>query len=285
MADKAPGWVVPVMRVGYGARALVYLVVGGLALSAVFWGGQAQGTQNALADLKQVAFGRFLLWVIGIGLMAYMVWRLIDAKMDLENYGNDAKGIFARLAQAVTGLIHGALGLSVISLAKGGGQGGSQGGGAENWTSKLMSLPYGPTLVVIVGLATIGAGIYYAQKGLREKYKEDIRVTPMTEKLDPAMKAGFVAEGIIVAIVGGFLFYAGMTANPEEAGGVGQALSTVRSLSYGAILFGALAIGLLCFALENAVEAVYRIVPRRAGPDVQTLASKAKAKVKQHTPG
>ncbi|MFX0545261.1 DUF1206 domain-containing protein [Roseovarius sp. S1116L3] len=283
MDNKAPGWVVPVMRAGYGARALVYLVVGGLALSAVFWGGAAQGTQNALADLRQVSFGDLLLWIIGLGLMAYMVWRLIDAAMDLENYGDDAKGIFARLAQMVTGLIHGVLGVSIIGLATGQNSGG--GGGAENWTAKLMALPYGPTLVAIVGAVVIGAGIYYIQKGLRGKYKEDIRVTSTTERLDPLMKAGFVAEGVIVGIVGGFLLYAGLTSDPGQAGGVGQALGYIRSMSYGAVLFAAMAIGLLCFALENAVEAIYRIVPRHAGSDVQTLATKAKAKAKAHAPG
>ncbi|MEI4260610.1 DUF1206 domain-containing protein [Roseovarius sp. D0-M9] len=282
MADKAPGWVVPVMRAGYGARALVYLVVGGLALSAVFWGGAAQGTQNALADLKQVAFGDLLLWVIGLGLVAYMVWRLIDAFMDLEDYGSDAKGIFARLAQAVTGLIHGFLGLSVIGLGMG--QSGGGGGGAENWTAKLMALPYGPTLVAVLGGVIIAAGIYYVQKGVRGKYKEDIRVTATTQRLDPLMKAGLIAQGVIVAIVGAFLLYAGIVSDPGEAGGVGQALGYVRSLSYGAVLFAVLAVGLLCFAVENAVEAVYRIVPRHAGSDVRTLATMAKQKAKAHAP-
>ncbi|WP_281966884.1 DUF1206 domain-containing protein [Roseovarius nanhaiticus] len=281
MANKAPAWVVPVMRAGYGARGLVYLTVGALALWAVFWGGAAQGTQNALADLKQVTFGYVALWLIGLGLIAYMVWRLIDAAMDLEDEGSDAKGIFARLAQAVTGLIHGILGLSIIRLGMG--QGGSGGNGAENWTAKLMSLPYGPSLVAIVGAVVIGAGIYYVQKGLRGKYREDIRITPVTRKLDPLMKAGFVAEGVIVGTIGGFLLYAGLTSDPGEAGGVGQALGYIRALDYGAFLFAALALGLLCFALENMVEAVYRILPRYAGPDVSTLASRAKAKAKAHT--
>jgi len=284
MADKAPAWVDPVMRAGYGARALVYLVVGGLALSAVFWGGAAQGTQNALADLKQVTFGNLLLWIIGLGLIAYTLWRVIDAGMDLSDEGSGAKGVVARIAGAVTGLIHGVLGIAIIGLGTGQNGGGS-GGGAENWTARLMSLPYGPSLVAIAGGVVIAAGLYYIQKGLRGKYKEDIRVTRMTERLDPLMKAGFVAEGVIVGMVGGFLLYAGLTSDPGQAGGVGQALGYARSMSFGAILFATLAVGLLCFALENAVEAVYRIVPRRAGPDVQTLASKAKQKAKEHAPG
>ena len=279
MDDKAPAWVVPVMRAGYGARALVYLVVGGLALSVVFWGGEAQGTQNALADLKQVTFGSLLLWIIGLGLIAYMVWRIIDAAMDLEDYGDGPKGIFARLAQAVTGLIHGGLGISIIGLALGQSGGSS---GAENWTARLMSLPYGPTLVAIVGGVVVAAGIYYIQKGLRGKYREDIRITRVTERLDPFMRTGLIAEGVIVGIVGGFLLWAGLTSDPGEVGGVGQALGYVRSMSFGAVLFAALALGLLCFALENAVEAIYRIVPRQAGTDVATLASKAKAKAKAY---
>lgn len=276
MTDRAPDWVIPVMRAGYAARGLVYVTVGGLALAAAFWGGQAQGTQNALADLKSLPFGDLLLWIAGLGLLAYTIWRLIDAAMDLEDYGHDAKGIVARLGQVVTGLIHGAIGVSVIGLAMGGG--GQSGSGAENWTAKLMSMPYGPVMVGIVGAGVIGAGIYYAQKGLREKYKENIRVTRTTERLDPLMKAGFVAEGIVVGIIGGFLIYAAFTADPQQAGGVGQALGYVRSLAYGQILFGALAIGLICFAIENWIEAVYRIVPRHAGPDVQSLASRARAK-------
>ncbi|MFD0859633.1 DUF1206 domain-containing protein [Roseovarius aquimarinus] len=283
MANKAPAWVVPVMRTGYGARGVVYLIVGGLALWAVFWGGAAQGTQNALADLKQLAFGNLLLWLIGLGLVAYMVWRLIDAAMDLEDYGSGAKGIFARLAQAVTGLIHGALGLSIIRLGMGQASGG--GNGAENWTARLMSLPYGPSLVAVLGAAVIGAGLYYMQKGLRGKYREDIRITPVTRKLDPLMKLGFVAEGVIVATIGGFLLYAGLTSDPGQAGGVGQALGYIRSMEYGAFLFAVIAVGLLCFALENMVEAVYRIVPRHAGPDVGTLAAEAKAKARAHAPG
>ena len=281
MASKAPAWVVPVMRAGYGARALVYLVVGALALGAVFWGGAAEGTQNALADLRQVTFGTLALWLIGVGLMAYMVWRVIDAAMDLEDRGNGAMGIFARAAQAVTGLIHGALGLSVIGLAQG--QASGQ-GGAENWTARLMSLPYGPSLVAVMGAAVIGAGIYYVQKGLRAKYREDIRITPVTRKLDPAMRLGFVAQGVIVGTIGFFVLYAGLMSDPDQAGGVGQALGHIRAMSYGAFLFAAIAVGLLCFALENGIEAVYRIVPRHAGPNVRSLAASAKAKVKAHAP-
>ena len=132
MSEKAPAWVVPVMRAGYAARGAVYTVVGGLALLAAWRGGQAEGTTDALAELRGVPWGVALLWAIAIGLIAYMIWRLIDAWMDLECEGTDAKGMVARAGQAITGVIHGAIGVSVATTAMGGGNGG--GGGAQTAT-------------------------------------------------------------------------------------------------------------------------------------------------------
>ncbi|EIE52049.1 DUF1206 domain-containing protein [Salipiger aestuarii] len=272
-AKKAPAWVVPVMRAGYAARGAVYVIVGGLALSAAVYGGQARGTTGALVTLRGQPWGAALLWVIAIGLIAYMVWRLIDAAMDLECKGSDAKGLAARAGQAVTGVIHGAIGVSVAASAMGGGGGG---GGTQTATQKLMAVPWGPYFVMAAGLVTIGAGIYYAHKGIAEKYKADIRVTPLARKLDPAMKAGLLAEGIVIGIIGALIFYAGLTHDSGQAGGVGAALGEIRSAPYGGILMGVIAAGLVGFGVENFVEAAYRIIPRRSGPDVMTLARRAK---------
>ncbi|MBU2962984.1 DUF1206 domain-containing protein [Citreicella sp. C3M06] len=275
MPDKAPAWVVPVMRAGYAARGAVYIIVGGLSLSAAIYGGQAQGTTDALSTLRDEPWGIALLWAIAIGMMAYMVWRLIDAAMDLECEGSDAKGLAARAGQAITGLIHGAIGASLAATAMGAG---SQGGGAQTATQKLMAMPWGPYLVMVVGIVTIGAGFYYGYKGIAETYKADIRVTDLTQKLNPAMKAGFIAEGVVVAIIGGLIFFAGLNHNPGDAGGVGEALSTLRAAPYGAILMGVIAAGLVGFGIENLVEARYRIVPRHSGEDVMTFARRAKLK-------
>jgi len=272
MAEKAPYWVVPVMRTGYAARGAVYLVVGGLALTAAISGGEAEGTTGALEQLRSQSWGVIALWAIGLGLLCFMVWRVIDAKMDLETYGTGLKGIVARGGQAVTGVIHGALGLWAIALALGMGTGG---GDTQSWTARLLAQDYGPWIVGLVGATVVGAGIYYFYKAYSEKYKSHLRRTELTEKLDPAAKAGLVAHGVAVALIGGFLIYAGVTASPEEAGGLGKAFDTVRSVAFGRILLILLASGLIAFALFCFMEAVYRIVPARAGPDVKTLAARA----------
>lgn len=284
MSQKsAPAWVVPVMQAGYGARALVYLVVGGLALFAAIDGGETQGTTNALADLRSQPFGAILLWVIAIGLLCYMIWRLIAAALDLERRGEDGSGLFARAGLVVTGLIHGALGVSVATIALGRSSGG--GDSTQDWTAKLMQMNGGQWIVAAIAVGIIGAGLYYVFKGWKQKYKRTMRVTPTTRKLDPILQAGFIAQGTLIAIVGVLIGYAALTADPSSAGGIGKALGEIRSVAYGRVLLGIIALGVLGFALENAVEARYRIVPARAGSDVETLAMRAKNKAERTAKG
>jgi len=275
-SEQAPGWVVPVMRFGYAARGIVYIIVGALAVLAAWRGGEAEGTKGALQTLKDEPWGLAALWVIALGLLAYAVWRLIDAWMDLETYGSGLKGVVARGGQTVTGLIHAALGIGVIRMALGDTSG--SGNGTQSLASRVLAMESGALIMMVIGIITICAGIYYGYKAIAEKYKEHIRATSTTEKLDPAIKAGLIAHGIVIVLIGVFLFYAGQTTDPGQAGGLGKAFATVRAQPFGRILLGLLGLGMLGFAVYCFVEAIYRVVPRVAGDDVSTLASRAKAK-------
>lgn len=269
MSSDCPGWVVPVMRAGYAARAAVYLILGGLAVTAAVTGGAAEGTKGALASLRGMAFGTALLWVIALGLVCYGIWRLIAAALDLERRGDDEGGLIARAALVVTGLAHIALGASVAGLALGKSSGGSN---EQDWTASLMALPFGKWIAAGVGLAIAGAGLYYISKGWQRKYERHIRVTATTRKLDPALRAGFVAYGTVIGLVGAFLLIAALRSDPSEAKGVGDALNALRSMTFGSVLLGLIGLGLLGFALENLVEAIYRIVPGQGGGNSRTLA-------------
>ena len=279
MSDQScPSWVMPLMRIGYLARGGTYVVVGVLACLAAYTGSDAGGTQEALASLRSVPWGLAALWVLAFGLFAYAIWRFLDAAMDLEDYGTDGKGIVARIGLAVSGIIHAGLGVTAFRLATGSGSNsGEGGGGTQTLASWLLSMPAGQWIVAAAGLITIGAGGYYAWKGIAEKYKKHIRSSEWSRKLEPVIKAGLVAHGAVIAIIGGFLIYAGMTANPEQAGGIGKAFDAVRSQPFGQALLWVLALGMIAFAVYCVIEARYRIVPRCADPDIRSMAAKARA--------
>jgi hypothetical protein len=281
MAERNLDWVMPVMRTGSAARGLVYAVVGGIAVWSAWTAGNAEGTTTALSALRDEPFGNVLLWVMAVGLWAYMVWRLLDGALDLEDHGTEAKGLVARAGLLVTGVIHGALGVSVAALAMGGS--GSGGSGAQGIVAQVMQMPGGRWIVGAVGLAVIGAGVYYAWKGFAETYKENIVNTAATERLEPVLKFGLIAQGVVVGIVGVLIGYAAFTLDPSEAGGLGAAFEQIRQAPFGRILLIAVALGLVAFAVENFIEAIYRVVPRLRDPDTKTMAMHAEAEAKRAT--
>lgn len=279
--DRAPAWVVPAMRFGYSARGLTYALLGGLVFTAALTGGQTDDTQSALASLRGESFGPLLLWILGAGFAAYAVWRFICAFMDLERRGHDLKGVVARLGQTFSGGVSAGLAVTSVRLAMGAGGGG--GDSARTLASWLLQQPFGKWLVMGAGVVAIGAGGYYGLKAMKETYKEHMRATPTSRKLDPVVKAGLIAHGIVIAIIGGFLVYAGWTSDPSEAGGMTTAFEAVRAQPYGQVLLAALALGLVAFAVYCFVEARYRVVPALAGDDVTTLAARARAKAEGAT--
>ncbi|MCA1777047.1 MAG: DUF1206 domain-containing protein [Loktanella sp.] len=272
MSDTAPDWTEPVMRTGYAARGIVYSLLGGLTMFAAWSGGQTEGTTGALETLKDSPGGIALLYIIAAGLVCYGIWRIIAAYYDLERRGDDKEGFAKRAALVVTGLIHIVMGGVVAGIAYGITGGG--GDGAQDMTARVMELPYGRWIVAVVGLTFVGAGIHYALKGWQEKYKRYIRVTETSRQLDPVLRFGFIAYGAVLLIVGLFIALAGVTTDPSEAKGIGDALSYIRGMTFGRILLFLVGFGIVGFGLENFVEAAYRILPRTASDDTETLAGR-----------
>lgn len=284
MSKQDLSWAVPVMRAGYAGRGIVYLVVAGFSLYAIWYGGQAQGTSSALAQLEGTTWGGFVLFLIFLGMFAYAVWRYVDSFYDLEEHGTDGKGVVARGGMVVTGTTHLGIGIAAfLLLFTSGGSGGGSGGGSNitKAVDAVMGLPGGRWLVALAGLATIGAGLYYAIKAWKEKYREDLQANRFTMNWNWVLKAGVLAHAVIMGVIGFLLVYAAWTANPDQAGGVGEAFSWLNGQIYGQVLVVIVCVGLLGFAVFCFVNAAYRVVPKVAGDDIETLAKRMTGKAKR----
>lgn len=121
--QQAPSWVEKLARLGYAAKGVVYLLIGGLALMTVFQeGGSVGGGKNALASIAGGTFGQILLIVTAVGLAGYALWRFIQAGLDPENEGADGKGIAKRIGYVGSGLGHGALAVAAFRSEPGQGR-------------------------------------------------------------------------------------------------------------------------------------------------------------------
>ena len=260
----APRWVKPVMRAGYVGRGVVYALVGVLTFFAAWRGGETEDAQSALTELRDMPFGPWLIGLVALALLAYALYRFVNGVMDLDRYGSDAHGLFARFCMIVVAVVHvGIAGVAAaVALRLTGGKGET---GIDHATATVMAWPFGRWLVAGVGLAILGAGFYYLWKGWSEDWRDKITETPVTERLAPVVRFGMVAHGAVIALVGVFFLGAAWTVDPSDAGGIGQAFDAIRGWTAGRALLAVAALGFVAFAVVCLVNARYRIVPAAVG--------------------
>ena len=152
-------WFKHLARFGYAAKGVVYLVAGALSARAAFGlGGATTDSRGALVTILSEQFGTLMLALIGIGLIGYVLLRLVQAFMDPEHKGSDAKGIALRIGYLISALVYAGLAWLALRLASGVGATTSNQG--QGWIVRLFSLPLGRWLVGIAGLLVIGGGLY-----------------------------------------------------------------------------------------------------------------------------
>jgi hypothetical protein len=248
-------------RFGYGARGVVYGLVGGLALlAAIGSGGQTGGSRSALQTLLTQPFGKLWLVLIALGLFGFCAWRVLEALTDADRRGSDAKGWGIRGAHLISGIIYAGLAVSALNLALGReGSGGGEDKAAQDWTAWLMSQPFGQWLVGFVGLAVAGAGLAFIWKAWRGKVAE--RLSLPGDKRDWFVtlgRMGFAARGVVFLMIGGFLILAALHASSSDVHGLGGALQALQRQPYGWVLLALTALGLFAFGLFGLVQACYR---------------------------
>ena len=263
--DSPGEWVEVLARVGYAALGVVYFTIGILAFQAAIGsGGATEGSSGALSTLITQPFGRVLLTIVAVGLLGYAIWQFVRASVDPENEGDDTKGMVKRAGYAASGVGYLFLAGVAAQLVLSGGSSGGGGGGSstQDWTARVLSWPFGQWLVGIGGAIVVGAGLYQIYKGYDEKFKEKLKLGEMNSTTRTwavrAGKFGFIARGIVFAIIGIFFIVAAWQQDPQEAGGIGEALSTLAGQPYGPWLLGLVALGLILFGIFCFVQARYR---------------------------
>jgi hypothetical protein len=259
-AGDAPTWMTVMAKVGYAARGIIYLIIGGLALVQAFGsGGSTTDSKGALQSLLGSTPGLILLWAIAVGLVFYAAWRFIQAALDADDHGTDGKGLAVRAGLMVSAVTHALLAFYAGSLAWGQASSSDGGGGKEALVGRIMGWPAGRWIVAFIGLCIIGAGIAHAIKAHKEKYEEHFVIErSKMEKIEPICKFGLYCRSVVFAIIGGMFLYAAFTQNPENAGGLAEVLNKASQQPFGTALLAIMAAGLFCFGCYSIFEAIYR---------------------------
>ena len=250
-------------RFGYAAKGAVYILIGTLAVQAAMGeGGQTTDQTGALARVAEMPFGKALLGLLVVGLLGYALWRIVQAVMDTEHKGTDAKGIFARSMYVGIGLLYVGTALSALQLMLGNSGGAGSSEKTQGWTAMLMAQPFGVWLVGLAGVAVFANGIAQLFKAWKSSFTEDLHLTDVgaqhADLVTKIGRAGYSARGVAFMMIGGFLVGAAMHNNPNEAQGLDGILATLAAQPFGPYLLGAVALGLAAYGVFALVEARYR---------------------------
>ena len=246
-------------RAGFVARALVYAIIGVLALKLAFGhGGKLTNQQGALKTVAHQPFGKLLLTLVAIGLGGYALWRFVRAAIGHGPEGSDTG--FERVAAFASGIAYGALCFLAIEILLSGH--GSTSGNPKQATAGVFGWPGGTWIVGLAGVAMIGVALYQGYRGITKKFLQDSKVQEMRPEVKKGITrlgiVGHLARMVVFGLVGIFLVRAAIDYNPKQAVGLDGALAKLTHYSYGPFLLGIVAVGLIAFALYSLSDARYR---------------------------
>ena len=137
-------------RVGLVAYGVVHLLIGWLALQ-IAWGGTSGGSADSSGALTTVAeqpFGKILLWLVAVGMVALALWQASEAIWGYHNRVG-GKRVRKQVSSGAKAVLYAALGVSAALVALGSGSSSSQ--SQQEATSGVLAWPGGQVIVVVAG--------------------------------------------------------------------------------------------------------------------------------------
>lgn len=249
-----------IVRIGYVARGILFLIIGGFALLAAGGlGAHPRGTRDALEFVFQKPFGGYFLWTLAAGLSCFAGWRFLQSVFDVDRFGSSLYGLIRRSVLAGSGLFYIALAVATAHITVEQRRIGED-QAAREWTSWLMKQPLGHGLIALIATGFVGVAIGLAVNAFRSPY---IAIGSMRSRRHLALvlalgSFGTLTRAFVFLLLGGFLGVAAYDSNSEEAAGLAGVLRAMQSQPYGGVLLGIAALGLIAFGCFEVIEAATR---------------------------
>jgi CDP-diglyceride synthetase len=263
--DRHP-WVEPLMRVGWYAKGVVYLLMGAIA-SAFVWRPRTEeqaSPEGALGLVAGQPGGRLLLGVFGAGLVLYVAWSLLSL---VVIRGTTAKDHMQRLSQLLSAAFYAFLSLSALQGAFSG-VGPDDSYTVERLSRNTMSQSWGRMLLIAAGIVTVAVGGYFIKKAVTKEYVDNLESVQPTwganhgpaRRVYLAGMVGWLGRGVVTAMVGFFVGRAAWRFDPADARGFDRGLRSVAETGYGPALLLAAAAGLIVYGVYCVLSAPRRTI-------------------------
>jgi hypothetical protein len=245
-------------RSGLVARGLLWFVVAVLAAQVAAGGNERADRGGALQTLKDQPLGTALLLVLAVAFAAHACYRLLEGTVGRREESDRRTKLLKRGWSLCRVVVYGFFAVSTVTFLVTG----SSREDASKPTARVMELPAGRLLVVVLGIAVVVAGLAQAVRGVREDFtkKLDMPSGWQAAAVKRVGAAGLVGRGLVYVLLGSFLVQSAVAFDPDKAKGLDESLKTLAHQPFGTVLLLVGVASLLAFAIWSFVEARYRRV-------------------------
>jgi hypothetical protein len=258
---EAAPWIKRLARLGMLCSGVLWILVGALAVGvALGAGGETTDRTGALHEIGKQSWGSVLLILLAVGFAGYALWRFTAAALGRKIETNEELGWGKRLWYAARGAFYAFLCYTSVAILLGSHSDSSE----KQHTEAVLDWTGGRWVVGAIGLGVLGWGLGSAYRGITRSFKDDLHTERMSETArrwtTRAGVVGYLSRAVVFVLIGVFLIRAALEYDPDEAVGLDGALQKLAHQTFGPILLGIVAAGLVAYGLFYLVRAVYREV-------------------------
>lgn len=239
----------------YGSvcTGLIYSSIGIIAILSFLQikeGGADEG--SLLAFMYEYLTGKIFVWIILVGTLSFIAWRIFEAIKDPYNYGNSYLGLGRRLGIGLSSIADILIAYSAIMVILGisGLQQDGEPDEEREFVGSMLQEGWGDWAIIIFGIIICITALVQFYYGVSRGYRERLDIAHFnkgTKRLIHFLAwAGYLARGIIIAIIGFFFIKAGIMDDAMQVVNTDKAFNFIGE-NIGHVFFILVAIGTICY--------------------------------------
>ena len=257
-------WIEYYARFGYGAKGVIYGSAGLLALLEALdiSNGDTVGSEGALRAIGAQPYGQAMLVILSISLMGYVVWRFIQAFLDPEHSGKEAKDMLRRFSYVCSGVAYAGVAFTAVKILT---ARSSEGGKTtQDRVVDLMRMPFGRWIVFAGGLTVFGIGCYYFYRAIKGEFRKRFKRHHMSDAAKTwaniAGRVGISARGFVYVVIGFFGMRAAWNFDSSLIKTTEDAMAVFSDNPTDEWILATLGTGFIAYGIHMGFQAVYRSI-------------------------
>lgn len=255
-------WIVSLARVGWLAKALVYGIMGWVTLLVALDRPTSTDVSytGAVEELARRPASRATLLILATGLILYVLWRMMTILL-IDGTSLDCWA--HRLGWTVSAFTYAAIAWIAVRVAFDSADP-EPDPVVEDASRQLLEGTLGRWVLGVSGAGALMVAGYFFFKGLNRRFLRELDLGEVDQWrrlfLEWTGAVGWLGRCLIVMVVGGFVTWAAIDADPFDARGLDSAIQRLAVDDLGSALAGTTGALLLIYAVFCAVSAPRRKV-------------------------